>query len=115
VLVPKDAHSPSAYQLVLPPSWRVHLVFHMSLLRPTVLNNRLHPPVIIYVQPPPDIIQGENEYEVEVVLDHWGGKWHHQYLVKWHDYPSSDATWEPKSLLHHVPDIISHYKRSLEG
>jgi hypothetical protein len=81
VLVPKDAHSPSAYQLALPPSWKVHLVFHVSLLRPTILNDQLHPPAVINVWPPPDIIQGEEEYEVEVVLDHQGGKRHCQYLV----------------------------------
>jgi hypothetical protein len=30
--VPQDAHYPSAYRLALPPSWRIHLVFHVSLL-----------------------------------------------------------------------------------
>jgi hypothetical protein len=61
-----------------------------------VLNDRLHPLAVIDVQPPPDIIQGEEEYEVEAVLDHRGGKQRCQYLVKWHGYPNSDATWEPK-------------------
>jgi hypothetical protein len=115
VLVPKDAHSPSTYRLALPPSWKAHLVFHVSLLRPTVLSDQLHPPAIIDIWPLPDIIQGEEEYEVEAVLDHWGGKWRHQYLVKWHGYPNSDTIWEPKSSLRHAPDIISHYESSLEG
>jgi hypothetical protein len=90
--VPQDAHSPSTYQLALPPSWKVHPVFHMSLLRPAVLNDRLHPLAIINVQPPPDIIHGEEEYEVKAVLDHQGGKRHRQYLVKWCGYPNSDTT-----------------------
>jgi hypothetical protein len=30
--VPQDAHYPSTYHLALPPSWKIHLVFHMSLL-----------------------------------------------------------------------------------
>jgi hypothetical protein len=113
--VPKDAHIPSTYRLVLPPSWKVHLVFHVSLLRPTILSGQLHPPAIIDIQPSPDIIQGEEEYEVEAVLDHWGGKQRCQYLVKWCGYPNSDATWEPKSSLCHASDIISHYESSLEG
>jgi hypothetical protein len=54
--VPKDAHSPSTYRLVLPPSWKVHPVFHVSLLQPAVLNDGLHPPAAINVQPPPDVI-----------------------------------------------------------
>jgi hypothetical protein len=45
--VPKDAHSPSAYRLALPPSWKVHPVFHVSLLRPAVLNDQLHPPPLL--------------------------------------------------------------------
>jgi hypothetical protein len=75
VLVPKDAHSPSAYQLALPPSWKVHPVFHVSLLQPAMFNDDLHPLVIIDVWPPPDVIQGEEEYKVEGILDHWGGRW----------------------------------------
>jgi hypothetical protein len=31
-LVPWDSHNPSAYWLMLPTSWKVHLVFHISLL-----------------------------------------------------------------------------------
>jgi hypothetical protein len=112
--VPKDAHSPSAYHLVLPPSWKVHPVFHMSLLRPAVLSDQLHPLADIDVQPPPDIIQGEEEDKVEAVLNHQGGKRHPQYLVKWHSYPSPDATWEPKNSLRPAPDIVDHYERSLE-
>jgi hypothetical protein len=50
-----------------------------------------------------------------VILDHQGGKRHHQYLVKWQGYLHSDATWEPKVSLHHAPDIILCYEDSLEG
>jgi hypothetical protein len=80
-----------------------------------MLDGQLHPPAIIDVWPLPDIIQGEEEYEVEAILDHQGGKRRCQYLVKWCSYPNSDATWEPKSSLRHAPDVISHYERLLEG
>jgi hypothetical protein len=115
VPVPRDAHSPSAYRLVLPPSWKIHLVFHMSLLRPANVDSGLHPVAVVEDCPPPDIIQGEEEYEVEAILDHRGGKRRQQYLVKWKGYPSSDATWEPRWALHHAPDIVNHYESDLEG
>jgi hypothetical protein len=41
-LVPQDVHYPSAYRLVLLLSWKIHLVFHMSLLQPALLNTDLH-------------------------------------------------------------------------
>jgi hypothetical protein len=94
--VPHDAHSPSAYRLALPPSWKIHPVFHVSLLRPANIYSGLHPVAMVEDRPPPDIIQGEEEYEVEAILDHRGGKHIRQYLIKWKGYPSSDATWEPR-------------------
>jgi hypothetical protein len=45
-LVLQDAHYPSAYHLVLPPSWKIHLVFHMLLLQLALLNTDLHPMAI---------------------------------------------------------------------
>jgi hypothetical protein len=115
VPVPHDAHSPSTYRLALPPSWKIHPVFHVSLLRPANIDFGLHPVAAVEDSPPPDIIQGEEEYEVEVILDHRGGKRRRQYLVKWKGYLLSDATWEPRLVRRHAPDIINHYKSALEG
>ena len=53
------------YQLELPPQWKIHNVFHTSLLTPYVETN-LHGPD--YLQPPPDIVEGEPEFEVERIL-----------------------------------------------
>src|ERR1700742_5218874 len=58
--------SPVAYRLTLRPRWNIHPVFHASLLtlaRETTMNGPL------YSQPPPDIIDGKPEYEVERILD----------------------------------------------
>jgi hypothetical protein len=100
---------------VLPPSWKIHLVFHVSLLRPTNINSGLHPVAVVEDHPPPDIIQGEEEYEVEVILDHRGGKCQRQCLVKWKGYPSSDMTWKLRQALHHALDIVNRYESDLEG
>jgi hypothetical protein len=73
-LVPWDSHNHSTYRLALPASWKVHPVFHVLLLRPALLDERLHPPVTNDTRPLPDIIDGEEEFEVKMILDHQGGK-----------------------------------------
>ncbi len=54
--------SPVAYRLELPPSWRIHNMFHTSLLTP-YHETAAHGPN--FTRPPPDLIDGEEEYEVE--------------------------------------------------
>ena len=61
--------SPVVYQLTLPIQWKqkgIHDVFHASLLTPyheTEAHGANH------LEPPPDVIEGEEEYEVEKILD----------------------------------------------
>ncbi len=59
--------SPVAYQLELPTSWRIHDVFHASLLTP-YYETPAHGPN--FTQPPPDLINGEEEYKVERIVAH---------------------------------------------
>src|SRR6266481_5185525 len=100
--------SPVAYRLELPPNWRIHDVFHASLLTP-YYETAAHGPN--FSQPPPDLIDGEEEYEVERIVAHrqFGrSKWL-QYLIKWKGYPKSDNTWEPADQVH-APELIKHYQ-----
>jgi hypothetical protein len=87
----------------------------VSLLRPANIDSDLHLVAAVEDHPPSDIVQGEEEYEVEVILDHRGGKCRRQYLVKWKGYPSSDTTWELRQALHHAPDVVNCYESALEG
>ena len=53
------------YQLELPPKWKIHNVFHTSLLMPYTETEQHGPN---YLEPPPDIIEGEPEFEVEQIV-----------------------------------------------
>jgi len=59
--------SPVVYQLALPANWRIHDVFHASLLN-LYHETKAHGPN--FTRPPPDLIEGEEEYEVERIVAH---------------------------------------------
>src|SRR6266850_2405165 len=101
--------SPVAYQLALPAAWRIHDVFHASLLSP-YHETQAHGPN--FSRPPPDLIDGEEEYKVERIAAHrYHGKSQSlQYLIKWKGYPEADNTWEPADQIH-APDLLKTYHR----
>jgi hypothetical protein len=70
-------------------------VFHANLLTP-YKEMELHGPN--FTRLPPDLINGEEEYEVERILDmKQKGRGHKtHYLIKWKGYPTSDNSWEPE-------------------
>ena len=63
--VVKAKTSPVNYRLTLPDEWKMHNVFHVDLLTKYV-KTEAHGPN--YERPPPDMIEGEEEWEVEGIL-----------------------------------------------
>ncbi len=58
--------SPVNYRLELPMQWSIHPVFHTDLLMP-YRETATHGPN--YERPPPELIEGLEEYEVKKILD----------------------------------------------
>ena len=105
----KKALSPITYQLELPPQWKIHDVFHADLLTP-YHETELHRPN--FTKPPPDLIDGEEEYEIEEILQsrrHGRGR-KVQYLVKWKGYPDSENQWVDWDDLH-ADEALADFKR----
>ena len=96
------------YRLDLPPQWRIHPVFHTSLLSPYE-ENEAHGPS--YTLPPPEEVEGQEEFEVEAILAHRGQGARRRYLIKWKGYPTSDNTWEPERNLTHAQETLESYKK----
>jgi hypothetical protein len=96
-----------AYQLALPRTWTIHDVFHASLLTP-YSETRAHSPN--FTRPPPELVEGEAEYEVEAIIRHrlFGHHQKLQYLVKWKGYPMSNNMWEPSENVH-APELMERY------
>ena len=75
--------SPLAYCLWLPPTWKIHDVFHASLLS-TYWETAEHGPN--FANPPPEEIDGKEEYEIAKILSHRGSPGQQSYLVSWKGY-----------------------------
>jgi hypothetical protein len=74
-----EVMGPVTYKLKLPTQLRIHNVFHASLLSPFI-ETETHGPN--FPKPPPDIVDGEEEYEVEAILAHKKNRGI-KYLVRW--------------------------------
>jgi hypothetical protein len=98
------------YRLKLPTQWSIHPVFHIDLLMP-YHETPIHG--ANYQCPPPDLVEGEEEYEVETVLasQRFGRGKKLQYLVKWKGYPDSDNQWINKEDIF-ADDAIREFKLS---
>jgi hypothetical protein len=55
---------PVTYQLKLPESWRIHNVFHATLLQPYIKNKVYGNN---YPRPLPELLEGEEVYEVKTI------------------------------------------------
>ena len=84
--------NPVSYRLKLPLSMtRLHDVFHISLLTPVrenLFEGRIIPP------PPPIVVEGIEELEVQEVLDSRIHCKRLQYLVRWTGQDFSEDSWE---------------------
>ena len=65
-----------------------------------------------FLEPPPDIIEGEEEWEVEQILGkrHFGRGKKPQYLVRWKDYSPAHDQWVDKSDIT-ADELVAIYER----
>jgi hypothetical protein len=95
-----------ACQLELPPQFKIHNAFHVSLLEPyhenQILDRHREPPA-------PVEIEGKEEFEVQEVLDSKRIRGKLLYLVFWRGYPPSETTWEPTENLVHAQDLVNRF------
>jgi hypothetical protein len=97
---------PVAYKLKMNPGWRVHPVFHVSLLELYREDGRVQPP------PPPIEMEGALEYEVESILEHrFRGTRNPKayYKVAWKGYGIEHNSWEPESNVVNASEIVADY------
>ena len=102
-----------AYRLRLPPSMsRIRPVFNvvkLSLAPPDPIpGRRAQPP------PLPEIVNGEEEWVVEEILDSKMVNRKLRYLVKWEGFGIEHNSWEPWDNVH-APELIADFYRRHPG
>jgi len=100
-----------AYKLSIPDTWQIHNVFHASLL---TLYRETEEHGQNFMEPPPEIIEGEEEWEVEDIIAHqqFGRKKTMQYLVRWKGYTPAHDSWVDKKDLY-AQELIDKYHFTL--
>jgi hypothetical protein len=103
--------SPITYRLELPKGWKIHNVFHSTLLTPFV-QTEIHGPSFPTLVP--DIIDGQEEYKVEGILKHKTKRGKIHFLIRWKDQPTTEDSWEPEENLTHAKDALGDYWNRVE-
>ena len=102
-----------AYRLRLPPSMsRLHPVFNVVKLTSAPsdpIPGRLSEP-----PPPLEIVDGEEEWIVEEILDSKVINRKLRYLVKWEGYGIEHNSWEPWDNVH-APELVVDFYRKHPG
>ena len=86
-------------------------VFNADKLRkyqesPTEFGDRVPP------RPPPELVEGREEFEVERILDDKRFGRTHKWLVLWKGYLSENATCETKDSVKNAGELLAEYEAS---
>ncbi len=99
----------TTYALKFPPQWCIHPVFHALLLMPykeTPIHGTNFP------EPPPDLIEGEPEWEVDQIVNTRRYRNQTQFLIKWKGYSDAHNSWEPEKNLNATELVGEYYKHN---
>jgi len=99
--------SSNAIELELPKSIRIHPVVNISrvqLYKPQVEGQKKTPPKLV-------IIEGEEEFEVEKIINKRTVRGKEKFLVRWKGYTAEEDTWENKENLENAKELVEEFER----
>ncbi|EIN03277.1 hypothetical protein PUNSTDRAFT_20539, partial [Punctularia strigosozonata HHB-11173 SS5] len=102
----EDEEGTGAFKLKLPRTWKIHPVFHASLLTPYTRTKEYGES---HQKPPPDLIDGQEEYEIETITKSRRQGRGYAYCVKWKGYPDSENEWIPLSRMGHAMELVKEF------
>ena len=93
-------------------NWHIYLIFHVSRLKKFHRSAEF---VREVSPPPPDLVEGHLEYEVESIARHRGEGARRRYLVIWKGYPLHEASWEPEQNLANAAGVLAEYLQRIRS
>jgi len=103
----KGIISSNAVELELPKSIRIHPVVNVSrvrLYKPQVEGQKKIPPKLV-------IIEREEEFEVEKILNKRIVRGKEKFLVRWKGYMAEEDTWESRENLGNAKELVEEFER----
>jgi len=103
----KGVVSSNAIELELPKSIKIHPVVNISrvqLYKPQIEGQKKIPPK-------PVIIEGEEEFKVEKILNKRMVREKEKFLVRWKEYTVEKDTWENRENLENAKELVEEFER----
>ena len=103
----KGIISSNTIELELPKSIKIHSVVNMStvqLYKLQVEEQKKIPPKLV-------IIEGEEEFEIEKILNKRTVRGKKKFLVRWKGYTAEEDTWENKENLENAKELVEEFER----
>jgi len=103
----KGIVSSNAIKLELPKSIRIHPVVNISrvqLYKPQVEGQKKIPQKLV-------IIEGEEEFEVEKIINKRTVRGKEKFLVRWKEYTAEEDTWENRENLENAKELVEEFER----
>jgi len=103
----KGIVSSNAIELELPNSIKIHPVVNVSrvrLYKSQVKRQKKIPPK-------PVIVEGEEEFEVEKILNKKTVRGKEKFLVRWKGYMAGEDTWENRENLENAKELVEEFER----
>jgi len=103
----KGIISSNAIELDLPKSIKIHPVVNVSRVRLYTSQVKRQKKV----PPKPVIIKGEEEFEVEKIINKRIVQGKEKFLVQWKGYTAEADTWESRENLENVRELVEEFER----
>jgi len=103
----KGIISSNAIELELPNSIKIHPVVNVSrvqLYKSQIKEQKKIPPKLV-------IIEGEEEFEVEKILNKRTVRGKKKFLVRWKGYIAGEDTWENRENLENAKELVEEFER----